>query len=39
MEIVIVVYDDEGKYLAENRANSVQEAMDFLLSKLFRKET
>ncbi len=32
MEIVIVAYDDDGKYLAENRANSIQEVKDFLSS-------
>lgn len=39
MEIVIVAYDDEGKYLAERRANSIQEAQDFLSSLVIDKDT
>jgi hypothetical protein len=37
MEIVIVAYDDDGKYLAENRANSIQEAKDFLDSLVIKE--
>ena len=30
MEIVITVYDDDGKYFSEIRVNSIQEAQDFI---------
>ena len=30
MEIVLIAYDDDGKYVDESRVNSIEDARDFL---------